>query len=99
MTAESINKVWNGLSVTIAKIEPGGSPDYLTERTGRCHNCKARFIWPTKLGKLKNSKCPFCGSQLYLTSYMWQGDTYRIDKKIAHIRSPRTKRRGRREAE
>ncbi len=60
------------------KIQPGGSPDYFNERTGRCHRCKARFIWPTKLGRTKNTKCPFCGDQLQQTSYMWKGDTYRI---------------------
>lgn len=71
---------WSDPSIKVTKIEPGGYPDYLNERTGRCHHCKARFLWPTKLGKLKDSKCPFCGSQLYQTTYQWKGDTYRITK-------------------
>ncbi len=65
----------------VTQIEPGGSPDYSNERTGRCHQCKARFIWPAKLGKLKDTKCPLCGSQLQPTTYMWKGATYRIEKK------------------
>lgn len=69
---------WSGVDVQVTKIQPGGYPDYFSERTGRCHSCKARFIWPQKLGKLKDSKCPFCGSQLQQTTYMWRGNTYRI---------------------
>lgn len=63
----------------VVQIEPGGSPDYLNERTGRCHKCRARFIWPAKMGRLKDMKCPFCGDQLRQTTYMWKGATYRIE--------------------
>lgn len=63
------------------QILPGESPDYLNERTGRCHNCKIRFIWPTKMGRLRDMKCPVCGSQLRQTTHMWKGETYRIFQK------------------
>jgi hypothetical protein len=79
---------WKETAVRIIKIEPGSYPDYLNERTGRCHTCRARFMWPTKLGKLKDSTCPFCGERLQQTTYQWKGDTYRITEVDSTTDSP-----------
>lgn len=69
---------FNGVNVELVKIVPGESPDYGKQKSGRCHNCEARFIWPSKLGALKDSRCPFCGGNLQLTTHLWTGSTYRI---------------------
>ncbi len=66
--------------LTIIRIEPGISPDYKKETTGRCHKCNSRFIWNKKLGKLSQMTCPFCpGFHLKLTTHQFKGDTYRLE--------------------
>jgi hypothetical protein len=64
--------------LVMTEIVPGVCPDYKTEVTGRCHACKARFIWPRKLGKLKDMQCPSCLVPLHQTTHLFKGDTYRL---------------------
>ena len=46
----------------LTDIDANTSPDYPTERTGRCHKCNIRFIWPNSFGRLKDMTCPICGT-------------------------------------
>jgi hypothetical protein len=62
----------------LTDIDAGISPDYPTERTGRCHTCNIRFIWPDKLGRLKDMSCPICGTALAHTTHMFKGRTVKI---------------------
>jgi PHP family Zn ribbon phosphoesterase len=65
----------------IKEIAPGVSPDYGKTLSGRCRTCNTRFIWPRRLGKLSEMKCPKCGAQLRGTTHMFKGDTYEIEGK------------------
>ena len=51
----------------------GASPDYTTERSGRCHKCNIRYIWPAKEGMLKDAYCPKCGERLRQTTHLFKG--------------------------
>ena len=62
-------------------IDAGISPDYPTERTGRCRKCNIRFIWDKKLGRVKDMKCPVCGVPLGQTTHMFKGRTVKISVK------------------
>lgn len=62
----------------VITVEPGRSPNYGKEISGRCHKCNSRFLWPRKLGKLEDMLCPFCNIHLSLTTHMFKGDTYEL---------------------
>ena len=51
---------------------------YGRELTGRCHICNIRFIWPTKVTKLRDAYCPLCGGKLRATTHEFKsGKTIR----------------------
>lgn len=64
--------------IQLTPITPGTSPDYPTERTGRCRKCNIRFIWNQKMGRLKDMTCPKCGRPLQQTTHMFKGTTMKI---------------------
>jgi hypothetical protein len=64
----------------LTQIAPGLPPDYPTERTGRCRNCNIRFIWPVKIGSLKNMVCPICYTPLSQTTHLFKGKTYKLSE-------------------
>lgn len=61
------------------KIDPGRSPDYGREISGRCRKCGSRFMWPRKLGKLSEMLCPFCNCRLGSTTHLFKGATYCLE--------------------
>jgi hypothetical protein len=67
--------------ISSMEIEPGESPDYGREKSGRCRKCNIRFIWPAKIGRLKDMNCIFCGSQLQLTTHLFKGETHLLYEK------------------
>jgi len=66
------------MEAKMTKVDPGYVHDYKREISGRCHNCNVRFIWPRRLGKLSEKKCPQCGSRLRQTTHLFKGTTYQI---------------------
>jgi hypothetical protein len=66
----------------IKKVDPGRSPEYGKEMSGRCHKCNSRFLWARKLGKLKDMLCPFCNKHLSGTTHLFNGDTYELNYPI-----------------
>ena len=62
----------------LTDIDANTSPDYPTERTGRCHKCNIRFIWPNSFGRLKDMTCPICGTALAQTTHLFKGRTIKI---------------------
>lgn len=48
----------------------------MRDTTGRCHQCRVRFIWQGK-PLLKDAFCPYCGSKLQLTTHLWKGASER----------------------
>lgn len=47
--------------------------NYKRQTSGRCHNCKIRFVWEGK-PLLKDAYCPYCGYQLQQTTHLWKGE-------------------------
>jgi hypothetical protein len=68
-------------TITAIEIIPGDSPDYGKEISGRCRRCNCRFLWPARLGKLKNMTCLFCGASLGSTTHLFKGKTYRMEER------------------
>ena len=40
---------------------------------GKCAKCKVLWYWPGNTPKLRDAKCPECGSKLERTSSLLQG--------------------------
>lgn len=69
-------------NLILTEITPQTVPDYPNERTGRCHHCDVRYIWPQKIGSLKTMTCPTCGGPMSQTTHLFKGKTVRITMEV-----------------
>jgi PHP family Zn ribbon phosphoesterase len=66
------------MEVKVTEIPALTIPNHPDERTGRCHKCNVRYIWPTKLARLTEMTCPTCGGPMSHTTHLFKGRTARI---------------------